>query len=235
MHSGNKRLGLFHVSDYANTCLRNAYYSHLSGAKHGHMDTNLLSVLFSGEAIHRMLDVKDNGMNLGETKCMWNFVKDEAVDLDNLPTKVEDWMEILVGEFDALYDLSELTIVDYKTWLSKGYVKKSVDSGYKAQVEMYAYLLNRCKGLTVKRGAIVYYDFGNRGSKPTIFDFRIPAIKTIENKIKAKYEQFKIASETRFLPDRTIDWKCHGYCPYSERCFSEEKMKKGEKLVAVNL
>ena len=223
-----KRMGIFHVSDYVDTCARHAYYMHMKSEPSSGMDTRLLSVFFAGESVHHLMDKlkvpEDRGLT--ETPLMWNFVDDEPVEMDEISkATTTDWLKILVGEFDAMYIIDgKPVIVDYKTWLSRGYKKRAVDPAHKEQVQMYAYLAKKVLGLEVKDGAVIYMDFADRLEKPDIYRFKIGSLDKVEEKIKARYGQFAKAYESGWLPERTLGWKCNGYCSFTERCAKEDQI-----------
>ena len=242
--SGHKRLGIFHVTDYNNSCRRNAYYKHLAIPQE-QMNTKSMSILFAGEAMHQLLD-KQAPQGGGETRLAYNIVDDCKADIWNGNASKftqQDWLKIVVGECDALYDVTiegkpQKIIVDYKTWLSKGYKKRAVDPDYKEQTNIYKYLLEKDKGIKVDYGAIIYLDFAERGEKPIIFGYKLDDINQIHARLLATQVQFAQAASTGILPDRVGEegrWKCDGYCSFAKRCFNESKLSKEENKLVVNV
>ena len=231
-----KRLGVFHVSDYVNECMRNAYYSKMKSGERGGMDSNVMSIFFAGEAVHQLLDSAANG-KWGETPVAWNFVDDCSVDVMNDPPKgIEEWMKILIGEYDASMMVGDDQIImDWKTWKSKGWKRRAADDKHIEQVNYYAYLVNKNAGENrVKYGTVTYFDFEDRLQKPLTFAFKISKMEEIEEKLMLKYQEFKLAYETGALPERTYGWRCDGYCQYVERCAREENIgEEAKNLVCI--
>jgi len=238
-----KRIGIFHVTDYNQDCMRNSYYSHLALNGARLMDTNTMGIFFSGEAVHQLLD-SSAPKGMGETALAYNFIDGKTVNLDDKSVYskwgVLDWLKIIVGESDSLYKIEidgkkEWVIVDYKTWLSKGYRKKEASPDHKVQINTYRYLFMKALGIDVKFGAVIYLDFADRMAKPLIFPFKTASMEEAHGDIKKKYELFLEAYNTGKLPPRVKSWKCDGYCPYAQRCVSEEVLSEEDRELAVNL
>ena len=236
------RLGIFHVSDYVPECTRNSYYNHLETDAVKTMDTKTMSIFWAGEAIHQMLDTSAPDGS-GETPLAYNFIDDVKVDIfdEKIRKKIteEEWLKIIVGESDSLYKVNidgkeEWVIVDYKTWLSKGYKKKAASDDHKTQINIYKYLFLKSKGIDVKWGAVIYMDYADRLEKPLIFPFKLDKMEDIEAKLKFKYAEFLHTYKTGELPERVKTWKCDGYCQHAERCFTESKLSIKENKLVVN-
>lgn len=243
----NKRLGVFHVTDYVKECMRNTYYAHLKSNVKKSMDTTSLSHFFGGEAIHKLLDTV-SGEN-GELGMAYDFINDRKVNLFtddgevNPAVKsfsVEDWLNILIGERDALYTIKDdkneyNVIVDYKTWLSKGFKKKEASPEHVFQLNEYRYLFNKALGKDAKYGAVIYLDFADKMAKPLIFPVKLAEIDETHKKLLEKHSQLLQAYKTGVLPPRVKTWLCDGYCPYAQRCFNEETLTKEENQLEVTV
>ena len=243
-----RRIGVFHVTDYVKGCMRNAYYSHIQTDAKKSMDTNTMSIFFSGESVHQLLDSAAPA-GLGETPLAYNFIQDKKVELVDAKGKitaeakaysVREWLDILIGEADSLYKIevdgkSELVLVDYKTWLSKGYKKKEASDEHVFQVNEYRYLFSKTLGLDVKYGAVVYLDFADRLQKPLIFPFKLKPLEEIRVDLAEKHKQLVSTFETGKLPPRVKSWLCDGYCNFAERCVNEEELTKEENKLQVTL
>lgn len=245
----NRRVGIFHVSDYIQDCSRNSYYNHIGNKAKRSMDTSTMGIFFSGEAVHQLLD-KAAPVGQGETGLAYDFVNDKKVNLfeedgENLTDEwknasPERWMQILIGEADSLYKLEidgkkEWVIVDYKTWLSKGYKKKAASDDHKTQINAYKYLFLKAMGIDVKYGAVIYLDFADRMAKPLIFPFKIDDVEKIRVALLSKYTLFEETFKTGKLPPRVKSWKCDGYCPHAQRCMNEEELTKEENVLVPTL
>ena len=227
-----ERIGLYHVSDFANACQRNAYYQHIDrDPGYAFRDTTQNSILFAGEAIHQLLD-KAAPDGEGETPLAWNLKTDSPVDITDKKAlrnyTLDDWSGIIIGEADALYNkntnVGPTIIVDYKTWVSKpgSFYKKALDPVHKEQINIYRYLFAKVHAKDYKYGAVVYLDFTDRFAKPIIHSFETDTMDNIEKRLQAKQALFAQALFTGKMPPRTINWKCNGYCPYAEHCFSND-------------
>ena len=224
-----KRLGIFHVSDYVNDCLRNAYYGHLKSMRGSKMTSKALSVFFRGEAVHQLLDSAVEG-GFGETAVAWNFVTDEPVDLTK-SHGIEEWMQCLIGEYDATMIYDENTVLmDWKTWRPNGFKLKAAKPEHKMQVNYYSYLIKKTQGVDVKGGVVVYLDADEDYEKPLALGFKLDTIETIQERLMATYQQFRSAYETGILPDRVFHWRCNGYCPYIEHCVNNDKIDIEKKM-----
>ena len=241
-----KRLGLFHVTDYTKACMRNTYYAHIKTDAKKSMGTDMMSMFFVGEAVHQLLD-SAAPKGLGERLLAYNFVDDKPVELLNKDGSPKDeikkwdvleWMKILIGESDSLYDITvdgtkQKVIVDYKTWLSKGFPKKSPSDDHVYQVSEYKYLFNKTLDLDVKYGAIIYLDLSNRMAKPLIFPKELDSLTKIRAGLIAKYELLRECYETGVLPPRVKTWLCEGYCEHAERCVAEEQLSVEDRRLEI--
>lgn len=237
--NSNARAGIFHVSDYVNPCMRNAYYAHM-GAQRLAQTPAQAATLFAGEAVHQLLDGASHP-DQGETPLAWNIVRGLAVreQIAEIGTmKADDWMECIVGEADALYHLKifkELTvpvIVDYKTYNSEGNPRKrklSIDPVHRNQINTYKFLFDKCENINIRYGAVIYLDFADRFANPLIFPFETESSEKMWAILTQKQAQFMQAYRSGTLPDRTVHWKCKAHCPWAQRCFSEEELSDDEK------
>ena len=217
-----KRAGLFHVSDYVNICARNAFYSHLKDNKQ-RMGLEAMSVLWAGEAIHTFLD------RGAETKMAWNIVDDKT------PEAGVEANKVVWGELDALYSTvidGELRkiIVDYKTWLSKGFPLKAMKPEHLKQLEYYRFLYQRTHNEDIEYGGIIYLDFGERFKSPKIFVKKLRSLDEIHGELLERQREFAAAMSTGKPPERHVDWLCN-YCPHAARCFSNETKVDSEMVI----
>ena len=245
-----KRVGILHVTDMVQQCTRNIFYSKMSVHNQAHnYDTESLSHFFGGEAVHQLLD-KIAAPFQGEYPLYYNFVDDKKVeifrDYENFELTDEakswdtkDWLKILVGERDAIYRVSiedeeHHILVDYKTFLSKGYKKREPSSEHVEQLNIYKYLMSKSAGEEIKHGAVIYMDYADKFGKPLIFIKKLDKVEDIHTRLMEKYVDILHAHETGQLPERTRHWKCDKYCPYASRCFTEEFVSEEDaKLQAV--
>lgn len=222
--STNVREGIFHVSDLVQDCMRNSFYNHMKAIPKGSMDTGAMSIFFAGESVHRMLDsVFDD-----ETKMKWDVVRDCQPDNKSNP------LDVLHGECDAVYSMDidgevMKCIVDYKTWLSNGWKMSKPKEEHVRQINMYKYLLRKTKDWDISYGSVIYLDFADRMAKPLVFTFALEPLQDIEAEIRGKLQELRYAAETGDLPERVKSWKCDGYCPHAERCFTEYHMTESER------
>ena len=228
------REGIFHATDYSATCARKQYYDKLK--MHANLTTNFGSVapLFVGLAVHQALEKGYGKKEMAEVKMAFDLTTGDSVNfMDLAEMKQEDQANVIVGTLDAIYDIGgEKVIVDYKTWHSKGYQKRSVDPVHEFQVNVYGVMLSACKNIEAKYGAVVYLDSSERFLKPKVFVFKLDAREKILESITERHGQFLNAMQAGKLPDRTItDWLCESYCPYASRCFTEEKISKEENQI----
>ena len=219
----------FHATDYVGECARNMYYSKAFPIK-GNMDTNLMSIFWVGSAIHAACKISEE-KKYNEFGMMYDIENNAAVlelgkvDGDRPFDYVSGTLDDLIPVKDGLKN--EWCIVDKKTWRSKGWKKSSPSVDHVKQVNIYKVMLKAATGIDAKFGAITYFDMWQDGvNKPQVFPFELDPIEKTRAAIMLRKEEIKKANETGVLPKRTIHWKCNGYCPYAERCFSEEKVGK---------
>ena len=214
------RKGIFHVSDYAGECMRKSYYDHMVNIPIFPKDTESMSILWAGEALHQILD----GVYNEETPLAWDIINQEE------PNDDSDAINVIYGECDAVYTLPDgkKVIVDYKTWKSKGFSLKSPKDTHVRQINIYKYLIAKSKNEDIKYGSVIYLDHENRFIKPQIFVFELLETDDIEIDLKAKQQDFNTAYNTGKLPKRTKTWLCDGYCPHTERCAKEDILKKDD-------
>lgn len=230
------RKGIWHVTDLAKSCMRNVYYSKMAGIPKVSMDSNSMSHVFVGEAVHQLLDSVNKEeyplaieMKFGEDSVKYEGDKD--VDQKN----------VIYGEMDAMYEMvvnidgetqKVDAIVDYKTWNSNGgYKKKAPNEEHVRQINYYKYMVYVSKGVEIKYGAVVYLDMYDKMAKPIIFTFPLKPIKELEEELKAKVSELIYARESGKLPARTISWLCDGFCPHIARCSREEELPKREMVL----
>lgn len=221
-----KRLGLFHVSDFSSACARKSFYSHLLIHRRNEEDLGNfgnVSSLFLGTAVHKMLE----GGPLTEVTMKYDIEKDREGKVDE-NTPVIEAFPTIVGTCDAVVTLSDGSkcIVDYKTRFNNKYPLRAPMPEHVKQVNIYALMLKKTRGIEAKHGAIVYFDSSQKLEKINVFDFPIQPFEKTRAEMLVRYTQFKEAADTGKLPDRVEDanWLCDGYCPYAKRCFKEEAL-----------
>ena len=229
------REGIFHATDYAATCGRKQYYDKLK--IHQNRGTNFKDIapLFTGLAIHQALERSyKTETDLAEIKMAMDITTGKKVDIEDLKIMpVEKAANVIVGTLDAVYMIDKNpTIIDYKTWHSKGFPKRAVDPMHEFQVNIYGVMLAVCAGVKATHGAVVYLDSNERFCKPKIFPFKLKDGADILSEISGRHAQFVNAIQIGKLPDRNItEWLCEGYCPYASRCFNEEELSKEENVI----
>lgn len=226
MRAGPERAWGFHVTDYASTCLRKAYYDKLKMYRsHAYPNFKGVSSLFLGQAVHKMIEA-GSPPALSEISLAYN-VKNDSSYIGTVGSPIG--LERVTGTVDALYDVPGhgMVIVDYKTRHSKGYDIKAPRKENVRQVEIYALMLHRCKNIAARWGAVAYLDTSEKLEKVRVFAFPIRPLEEIRKEMATKYEFLEHAKDTGVLPPRTVEtWMCDGYCPYQERCFREEEIPK---------
>lgn len=227
----SERGKFFHATDFVNECSRNLFYSKI--VPRGTMDTKTMTIFWVGIAIHKVTDISQD-MKYHEMKMAYDYVDDKVIDIKDLPTiKPEKYFDIVVGSCDDLVQVlvagnKEWCIVDKKTWRSKGFKKTSPSSSHIDQVNIYRLLLEKCQGIVVPYGAIVYFDMWQEGvEKPQVMPFKLDSPDITRGKMLKIRDEIMEAQKTGVLPRRYLHWKCDGFCPYSERCFNEEIVDKG--------
>lgn len=228
-----KRTGLLHVTDIVRECGRHTVYNKLKIHSNRNMDINSLSNFFSGEAVHQMLDrISPKVDNVsGETIVKYNFIDDKDVNYEEAKkiTDVKEWLKILVGEYDAIYNIDgRKVLVDYKTWKSNGFPLKAMKSDHLIQLSIYKYLIHKEFAEDIDYGAIIYLDFEDKFEKPKVLVKKLMPLDEVEKMLKLRYEEMLHTLNTGELPLRVQSWYCN-YCPYASRCFTEDTIPENER------
>lgn len=222
------RIGV-HVTDLTNECMRNVVYGKIGKGEQS-FDTNTMSHFFLGEAVHQALD-KAAPTGQGEKFLLYDFGANKPITPEEYhKLSFDRKCDVLWGERDALYKVQHKgqeanVIVDYKTWKSNGYNKKSPSEEHVFQVNEYALMLNKIYGIEAKFGCIVYLDIEDKFAKPLQFPFELDSLQKTEGKILLNLAEIKEALLSGKLPKRVLHWKCYGYCPHAKRCATEEVIK----------
>ena len=244
-----KRVGLLHVTDMVRQCSREIFYSKMRVHNITHnYNTESLSYFFGGEAVHQLLDSASR-KGQGEQPLYYNFVDDKKVEIfeDHIDFELtgeakswnqSDWLKILVGVRDALYRTvidgeDKDILVDYKTWVSKGFKKREPSAEHVEQLNIYKYLSMKMLNQEITHGAVVYLDYQNRISDPLIFVKKLDDDVNTRARLLSKYHDILETVDTGDLPDRTQYWKCTKFCPYASRCFTEESITRHENSLEV--
>lgn len=224
LSSGTREVG-YHVTDLCKPCMRNVFYTkrQVKGSSSLYGDT--LSVLYCGNAIHAASDLKGE---LHEFKMFYDIKNNVSLDkaeFDKLSD--ENKWNVVVGTCDDVVKTAdgEYTVVDKKTWLSKGYKKTSPSEDHVSQVNIYKLMLQKSVGITAKYGCILYLDLEDRIAKPQPMAFELNDLNEITADVVNNWTILEQARKNKQVPPRVRNWMCDAYCPHLTAC-----LEQGEKL-----
>jgi CRISPR/Cas system-associated exonuclease Cas4 (RecB family) len=198
------------------------------------MTTEQFRPLWLGQAIHGFSQIAEK--DLHEVTLAWDYVNDEAVDLEkwkkDVPLDDPRWYDVLIGSIDDIIEYDgQFVIVDKKTTGSIDYFKKSSrpSETHTIQLNHYRVLLEKCRGIDVAWGAIVYIGTKQTAGKmdaPAIIATPLDAIENTIKKIKANGKVIKDAMIDGVIPPKVKNFLCDGYCPYATFCFTDDRTQE---------
>ena len=222
-----ERLGTLHVSDLNSPCVRKVYYSKTSPKRE--MDTESAKALVFGQMLHKELILEPEG---NEVTLAWDYVKDEPVAPVKLSKKLDPndpkWYDIIIGTIDDLITVGDdVVITDKKTTGSIDYFKKygNASESHVSQINKYAVLLKKCKGVEATKGCVVYISSTmtkDQYDKPTIIPFDLADRETTEKEMIQQAKKIKEAMVNEVKPERTKCFLCDGMCPHATFCFDDD-------------
>jgi CRISPR/Cas system-associated exonuclease Cas4 (RecB family) len=222
-----ERLGQLHVSDLNSPCVRKVYYSKNTPKRE--MDTESSKALIFGQMVHKaiILEPDANEVTLG-----YDWVKNESVDLKELSKKLDPsdprWYDIIIGTIDDLVMVGMDTVIcDKKTTGSIDYFKKykKPSESHVSQINKYAVLLKKCRGVTATKGCVVYISSTmtkDPYDKPTILSFDLEEQEDTYKEMVEKAKAIKNAMVNDEKPERTKCFLCDGMCPHATFCFDDD-------------
>lgn len=223
------RAGTLHVSDVKSECMRNVYYSKKD--PNPSMTTEQFRPLWLGQAIHGFSQIAEK--DLHEVTLAWDYVHDEVVDLEKwkkeVPLTDPRWYDVLIGSIDDIVEYDgQMVIVDKKTTGSIDYFKRSSSPSetHTIQLNHYRVLLQKCKGMDVSWGAIVYISTKQTAGKMDAPICIATPLDSIENTIKSIKKNGAIVKDSMLngvIPPRVKNFLCDGYCSYATMCFTDER------------
>lgn len=225
-----ERLGQVHVSDVIKPCMRYVYYSKTSPRKS--LSTEDMRPLFFGQAVHTITQVAKPEWH--EITLAYNIATDKAVNLDKMKdTPLDDpvWWDIIIGTIDDVIEMptGEYIITDKKTTGSIDYFSRATSrpsESHVDQINTYRLLLNKCKGIDAKHGAVIYISSTinkEKMDKPSVLPFKLKDIGETLEAIKTNQQIIKDAMLNDKVPKRTKCYLCDGMCPHASFCFSDER------------
>lgn len=232
----DKRFGLHVTSMLPSGCSRKTFY--IQNDSNPRMDSESMAVFHAGKLEHAHSNVAGNDTH-HEIPMAYNPFIDKPVDLDEALKQHPDvkndpfWYDVIIGSSDdVLIDKinSDYIIADKKTKLTKTATPYKTDKPKQAHVEQlnyYALLLSKCKGINAKYGCILELDFANRLSNPNSQPFELDPIDQTRAEMIQKMAEYKKFAIKNQLPPRIsgrdMDWLCFGgYCEWYSKCFDEE-------------
>ena len=226
MHT--ERLGVIHVSDLIKPCMRNVMYGKNTPDEYKTMDTENMKSLYFGQILHSASDVAEEDKH--EMFLAYDYVKDKPVDLKKLKLKPDDpkWYDIIIGTIDDLVTVGDDVIIcDKKTTGSIDYFKKygKVSEGHVEQINKYAVLLEKCKGIKATKGCVIYISNSmvkDTYDKPVISLFELDDVEKTYKEMVINSMIIKDAMINDNKPNRTKCFLCDGMCPYATFCFDDD-------------
>lgn len=234
-HKSDNRFGLHVTSMLPSKCLRQVYYEQHDD--NPRLDSETVAVFHAGKLEHSHSHIAELAEH-HEIGMAYDPFTDKAIDLKAAlkahPDTKNDpfWFDIIIGSTDDIIidkkNNGEVTITDKKTKLtSKGkekYNSSSPKPAHREQINYYALLLNRCKGITAKYGCIIELDFSDRLSKANTQPFELDNLDHTRAEMIHVMGTYKEFALKRNLPPRIsgsdMDWLCFGgYCPWYTKCF----------------
>ena len=226
-----ERLGKIHVSDLIKPCMRYVAYSKFLPKT---QDTEDVKSLFIGQAIHNITVL--NGEKYNEMFLAYDYVRDEALTYEEAIKIPEDdprQLDIIYGSIDDLVKVgTEWVICDKKTTGSIDYFSKARSSASEShidQINRYRVLLKKCYNIDAKYGAVIYISntiSKEKNDKPQVKPFKLADIETTLADMVEKSRIIKGVYELKFLPERTKNFLCDGFCAYATKCFTDN----GDKI-----
>lgn len=224
-----ERLGIIHVSDLVKPCNRNIWYDKTTPDIYKTLSTEEMRSLFLGQILHAKTQLSADN----EIFFAYDYVEDKSIPYDEakkIPLDDKKQLDIIYGRADDL--INGNIICDKKTTKNLSYYKKvgKPNQTHVEQLNYYRVLLNKCYGIDVKEGCLIYIPVGIQDSEsPLIFKFDLEPIQKTLRKMILKAEEIKYSLITGKPPERTRNYLCDGMCKYALRCFSEFK---GEQVLS---
>ena len=241
-----RRIGIIHATDVLG-CMRKTFLQKLTENQNTTRGTRQLEHFWIGECIHTTCDMfAPKGR--GELPLAWDVVNDKPVKLwdsennDLYPEVkewgIDEWLNILIGERDGLVKFTtkggdvEECIIDYKTTLvEKGdYKPKTMWDNQKEQLEVYRYMMNKNGLGSPAMGAIIQLNVLDKALVPNILVTRLGKVEEIEERVKSKVMEMRMAWESGELPVKVWTPLC-GYCPVLNLCLDGKDIKPKADLV----
>ena len=224
------RLKCIHVSDLIKPCMRLVTYNNMGEPAKTAQD---IKSMFIGQAIHTITDLSTNIID-HEKLLLYDWVNDKGyTGPTGTDIKMRPW-DFIAGSIDDIVDVDgEPVIVDKKTTGSIEYFHSrtaTANEGHRLQINCYGVLLEKCYGIKVKKGCVMYIP--NSVSKdnsiknePIAHAFNLTKPEETLNMMKTNAAIIKDAMTKHTLPGRTKNFLCDGMCPYAVKCFTDDRVK----------
>lgn len=217
------RSGELHVSDINKECHRNSVYS-LRSPREGNLSTDSIETFWLGQMLHRTMDLK--GILHEATMC-YDLVGENVIPVKDGKVQWPDGfnkLHALIGSTDDVLQFNGVNvIVDKKTYTPNSYYPlKDAYEHHKDQINMYRFLLKKCKNVDIQYGANVYFNKRDGLSNPLVFVYKLEEIDVIHARLLSAHKIILEHMSKGTLPPRTKNWACDGYCPFAMRCFLED-------------
>ena len=229
-----ERLGSIHVSDLIKPCMRNVIYSKVE-PRSGTTTEDMRSLYF-GQCVHSnsQLATEENH----EKFLAYDYVRDEALTREEslkIPDEDPRQLDIIYGSIDDLLKIDgKWVITDKKTTGSIDYFSRATakaSDSHKDQINRYRVLLKKCYDIDAEFGAVIYISNSidkEKKDKPAIIPFKLrPIEETLQDMIE-KSNIIKKSLTEEYLPERTKNYLCDGFCPYATKCFEDNREKWSE-------
>ena len=129
---------------------------------------------------------------------------------------------VISGTIDEVLNIDGVyVIVDKKT--TRTAIKNAYNHHWK-QVDYYAVLLEKSKGITARYGALCYINLAEVG-EPKVFVKQIRNIGLIEQDLVARANAIAMALRERKLPECNRYWLCK-YCNFSNYCVRNKGLEE---------